>query len=157
MMAEVTEALVEAAFRGEPDAVAQLVTIRSDGLAEPLNVTDWPGGLKSNGVDYVHYPFQLSWAGASQDSPFGEGRLTIANVDRTIEAACDAVEEPPEIDLSVVRVEDPDVIERALMDARITSMDGDRAKATAVIRPRDFNVEPACAVSYTPATAPGMF
>lgn len=156
-MTEVTEALVEAAFRGEPDAVAQLATIRSDGLDEPLNVTDWPGGLTSNGVDYVHYPFQLGWAGASQDSPFGEGRLTIANVDQRIEAAADAVEEPPVIDLSVVRVADPDVIERALLDARIATTGGDRTKATAVIRPRDFNMEPACAVNYTPATAPGMF
>ena len=49
-MTDVTEAMVEAAFRGEPDAVAQLVTIRSEGLAEPLNVTDWPGGLTSNGL-----------------------------------------------------------------------------------------------------------
>lgn len=156
-MTEVTEAMVEAAFRGEPEAVAQLVTIRSDGLDEPLNVTDWPGGLTSNGVDYVHYPFQLSWAGSSPDSPFGEGRLIIANVDQRIEAAADAAEEPPAIDLSVVRVADPRVVERALMDARIASTDGDRTKATAVIRPRDFNMEPACAVNYTPATTPGMF
>jgi hypothetical protein len=89
-MPDVTEAMVEAAFRGEPDAVAQLVTIRSEGLDEPLNVTDWPGGLTSNGVEHVHYPFQLSWAGASQDSPFGQARLTIANVDQVIEAAADA-------------------------------------------------------------------
>lgn len=156
-MTDVTEAMVEAAFRGEPDAVAQLVTIRSDGLAEPLNVTDWPGGLASNGVDYVHYPFQLNWAGASQDSPFGQARLTIANVDQAIEAAADAAEELPTIDLSVVRVADPNVIERALMDARIASTEGDRTKATAVIRPRDFNEEPACAVNYTPSTTPGMF
>ncbi|MBD3571628.1 hypothetical protein EJ082_01380 [Brevundimonas diminuta] len=156
-MTDVTEAMVEAAFRGEPDAVAQLVTIRSDGLAEPLNVTDWPGGLTSNGVEHVHYPFQLSWAGASQDSPFGQARLTIANVDQVIEAAADAAEEPPEIDLSVVRVADPNVIERALLDARIASTEGDRTKAAAVIRPRDFNEEPACAVSYTPATTPGKF
>lgn len=156
-MTDVTEAMVEAAFRGEPDAVAQLVTIRSDGLAEPLSVTDWPGGVTSNGVDHVHYPFQLSWAGASQDSPFGQARLTIANVDQTIEAAADAAEDAPEIDLSVVRVADPNVIERALIGARITSTDGDRTKATAVIRPRDFNEEPACAVNYTPSTTPGMF
>lgn len=157
MSSDVTEAFIEAAWRGEPEAAAQLVTIHSDALDEPLAVTDWPGGLRSSGVDYVHYPFQLGWAGASQDNPFGQGRLTIANVDQRIEEACDGALEPPRIDLSVVRVDDPDVVERALLDARVVSTDGDRTKATAVIRPRDFNEEPACAVSYTPATCPGQF
>ncbi|HCW49755.1 MAG TPA: hypothetical protein DGP25_07075 [Brevundimonas sp.] len=156
-MTEVTEALVEAAFRGEPDAAAQLVTIYSDALDEPIAVTDWPGGLRSNGVDHVHYPFQLKWAGASQDNPFGQGRLTIANVDQRIEEACDAAQDPPRIDLAVVRVAEPDVLERALMDARVSATEGDETKATAVIQPRSFTEEPACAVSYTPATAPGQF
>lgn len=153
----VTEAFIEAAWRGEPDKVAQLVTIHSDALEDPIAVTDWPGGLVSNGVKHVHFPFQLAWAGASKDTPFGQGRLTIANVDRRIEEACDAALEPPRLDLSVVRVDDPDVIERAIQDARIPSTEGDETKASAVIRPRDFSEEPACAVSYTPATCPGQF
>ena len=153
----VTEAFIESAWRGEPDQVAQLVTIHSDALDEPIAVTDWPGGVISNGVKHVHFPFQLTWAGASKDTPFGQGRLTIANVDRRIEEACDASLEPPRLDLSVVRVDDPDIIERAITDARIPSTEGDQNKATAVIRPRDFGEEPACAVSYTPATCPGQF
>lgn len=156
-MQDVTEAFVEAAWRGEPEAVAQLAVIRSDALAEPIAVTDWPGGIRSNGVDYLHFPFQMAWAGSSRENPFGQGRLTIANVDRRIEEACDAAVNPPHLDLSIVKVSEPNVIERALVDARIASTEGDETKASAIIRPRDFNEEPACAVSYTPATCPGQF
>lgn len=153
----ITEDMIEAAWSREQDPTAQLVAIASDALDAPILATDWPEGLTSNGDVYPHYPFRLAWAGASRDSPFGQGRLTIANVDRRIEEACDAAIDPPTISLSLVRVEAPDVVEQAITDARIPSVDGDASRVTAVIRPRDFGLEPACARSYTPDTVPGLF
>ena len=76
-MAEVTEAMIDAAWSREQEPVAQLVTIRSDADPAPIVATDWPEGIVSNGVTYPHYPFQLAWAGASRDAPFGQGKLTI--------------------------------------------------------------------------------
>lgn len=156
-MTEVTEAFIEQAWRRDHDPLAQLVTLSSDAMAEPIRATDWPHGLTSDGVTFPHYPFRLAWAAQGKDRPFGEGRLTIANVDRRIEEACDAALDPPELSLSLVRVASPDVVERAIEGARIAGVDGDAGRVAAVIRPRDFSREPACAVSYTPATAPGMF
>lgn len=156
-MNEVTEAFVEALYRGEPEPVAQLVTLRSDADPTPIRVTDWPGGIISEGQPFVYFPFQLTWAGATREAPFGEGRLTISNVDRRIEEACDAAIEPPGIDLSVVRVSEPDVSEAAIVDARIPAVEGDESRVSAVIRPRDFSQEPACGRNYSPATTPGMF
>lgn len=156
-MSEITEAFIEDAWRRDHEPLAQLVTIRSDADPEPILATDWPGGIVSGGVDYPHFPFELSWAGASKDNPFGQGRLTIANVDRRVEEACDAAVDPPEIDLGLVRVAAPDVVERAITGARIPSVEGDASQVSAVVRPRDFSQEPACARNYTPATVPGLF
>lgn len=154
---DVTEAFIEAAFRGAPEAVAQLVTLSSDALSESLRVTDWPGGIVAAGEDYVHYPFQLKWAGASQESPFGSAQLTIANVDRQIEEACDAALEPPRVDMVLVKVSDPNVMEAAMLDARLSLVQGDAQKVTGTINPRDFTREPACSKNYTPSTAAGLF
>lgn len=160
-----SEEFIEACWRGTPDAVAQLVTIRSDATEDPIRVSDCSDrllsgrrqGLVSNGEEYPFFPFQLAWAGASSDAKFGQGRLTIANVDRRIEEACDAALDPPRIDLEIVRVADPDTAETAIRDASIPTVEGDESRVVAVVRPRDFTQEPACAWSYTPATTPGMF
>lgn len=156
-MAEITEDFIRQAWRRDQEPIAQLVTIRSDAEPSPIRTTDWGEGLESQGHAFLFYPFELAWAGAGRDAPFGEGRLTIANVDRRIEEACDASIDPPEIDLAIVRVADPDTIERAIVGARIPSVEGDQSRVTAVIRPRDFSQEPACARSYTPGTVPGLF
>lgn len=156
-MPELSEDFIRASWRGEAPDLAQLVTLRSDADPEPITATDWPGGVTSNGVHYPHFPFQLSWAAASKETPFGEGRLTISNVDRRIEEACDAALEPPELDLRLVAVDDPDIVETAILGAKVPSVEGDAARVAAVIRPRDFNEEPACARPYTPASTPGQF
>lgn len=153
---DVTEDFIEAAFRGEPEAVAQLVTIHSDALDEPIRVTDWPGGLVSNGQIYLEYPFQLTWAAASQESPFGAAQITIANIDQRIEDASDAAENPPSVDIAIVKVSDPDIVERAVVGAVLKQVSGDDLKVTGQIHPWDFTREPACAVSYSPSTVPGL-
>lgn len=160
----VSEEFVEACWRGEPEPVAQLVELRTDGEA-PIRVSDCAdlllpnrrAGIVSGGVEWPYFPFQLVWSGASRESPFGEGRLTIANVDKRIEEACDAAETPPEIDLMLVRTAAPDVAEKVMSAARIPAVEGDAGKAAAIVRPRDFSQEPACARNYSPATTPGMF
>lgn len=156
-MVEVSDAFVDAAWAGQPDDVAQLAVIRSDALEEPICVTDWPGGIVSNGAAYLHFPFALRWAGASQDNPVGQAQLTVENVDMRIEQACEASLSPPTLDLSIVRVADPDVVEHALMDATLHSVQIEATRLTAIIRPRDFAQEPAVAFNYTPASAPGLF
>lgn len=156
-MSDVTEAFIEQAWNRAHDPMAQLVTITSDALTDPIRVTDWQGGLVSQDDAFLHYPFRLAWAGASKETPYAEGRLTIANVDRRIEEACDAALESPRIDLGLVRVDATDVVERAISGARIPTIEGDSRRATAVIRPRDFDREPAMAWKYTPATVPGLF
>lgn len=156
-MPDLTEDFIDEAWGREQEPLAQLVTITSDADPEPIRATDWAGGIVSQGEAFPHYPFRLSWAGSSKENPFGEGRLTIANVDRRIEDACDAAKDPPEVSLSLVRVAAPDSPEAAIAGARIPSVEGDASQVSAVIRPRSFKQEPACAFIYSPATVPGLF
>lgn len=156
-MSIVTEAMIDAAWSREQDPVAQLIMINSDADPDPILACDWPGGITSNGVHYPHFPFELAWAGASREAAFGQGKLTIANVDRRVEQACDAALLSPELNLSLVRIAAPDVVEQAVLGARVPSVDGDASRVSAVIRPRDFTEEPACARICTPSTCPGMF
>jgi len=156
-MSELTEAFIEEAWGRQQEPLAQLVTITSDADPEPIRATDWADGIVSEGETFPHFPFRLAWAGASKENPFGEGKLTIANVDRRIEDACDSAINPPEVSLSLVRVSAPDTAEIAIEGARIPSVEGDASQVSAVIRPRSFKQEPACARIYTPATVPGLF
>jgi len=152
----VSEDLIRTAWSRDREPVAQLVTITSAAEPEPIRATDWPEGITTGGVEYPFFPFSLSWAGRGKDDPFGGGKLTISNVDGRIEEACDAAPEPPAIDLAIVRVASPDYVEKALVDARIPSVSGDSGEVRAVIRPRDFALEPCVARVYGPATTPGL-
>lgn len=155
-MSEPTEAMIAAAWSRDQEPMAQLLTLRSDADPEPILATDWPDGIAAGGVFYPHYPFRLTWAGASRDAPFGEGKLMIANVDRRIEEACDAALTLPELDIELVRVSAPEHAEKAIVGARVPSVDGDSSQVTAIIRPREFSQEPACAAKATPSRTPGL-
>lgn len=153
----VSEAFIEACWRGEPEPMAQLLTVTTDADPEPIRVTDWPDGITAGGHVYQYFPFRLAWSSATRDEPFGEGRLTIANVDSRIERACDSAIEPPQVDLALVRVSAPDDPERVIVAARIPSIEGNQSEVSAVLRPKDFTLEPACAASATPSTCPALF
>lgn len=154
---EISDEMAAALWAQEVEPVAQLVTLESDVLDEPIRVCDQPGGLTSRDLDFPYMPFRLKWAPASREAPFGEGRLSIANVDSRVEEACDLAETPPLLTLELVRVSAPDEVERAIEGAEIPAVEGDATEATAVIRPKDFNLEPACAAVYGASRTQGLF
>lgn len=154
---EISDDMAAALWAQEVEPVVQLITLESDQLAEPIRVCDHPGGLVSRGESFAYLPFSLQWAPASRDAPFGEGRLTIANVDSRIEEACEAAEAPPQLTLEIVRASAPDTVERAIVGAEIASAEGNEIEASAVIRPKDFGLEPACAAVYGVGRTSGLF
>lgn len=152
-----TDDMIRSLWNAEPEPVAVLVTIQTDADPTPIRVTDHPDGVVSNGDTFQHCPFEFAWAGASQEQPFGEARLAIANVDPRIEQGVEAANEPPQVSVGLVRVAAPNVVEKAISGARVGAVELDDAKVSALIRPRDFNEEPACQASYTPARTPSLF
>ena len=161
----VTAAMVEALWASEVEPLAQLIEITADSLVTPMRVSDCPDrllpglrqGIVSDGEEYPYMPFRLTWAGASEEQPFGTGKVAIANVDSRIEATMEEAIDPPAISLRLVRVAAPDVVETAIEGATLGQSDFNDVEALAVLRLKDFDLEPACAVSYTPSTTPGQF
>ena len=153
----ITDEMVAAMWAQDPEAVIQLVTLVSDALDEPIRVCDQPGGIESRSHFYEFVPFRLQWAGASREQPFGEGKLSIANVDSRIEEACDLADAPPLITLELVRAAAPDDVEKAIVNAEVMAVEGDETEVSGVLRPKDFNLEPACAASYGASRAPALY
>ena len=154
---QISDEMAAALWAQEVEPVAQLVTLSSDALEEEIRVCDQPGGLVSREQTFAYMPFRLQWSAASRESPFGEGRLSIANVDSRIEEACDLAETPPLLTLELVRVSAPDEVERAIEEAQVPAIDGDETEVSAIIRPKDFNLEPACCAVYGSSRTGGRF
>lgn len=154
---DVTEDFVRAIFARVVEPTALLVTIRAEGLEEPVRATSHPDGLVSGGIAYPFFPFGFSWGGAAADEPAKEARLEIGNTDGRISSAIRQATGDPRIDVELVRVSAPDVVELAMIDAKIDSVEVDEPKVTATIKPRAFEEEPACKARYIAARTPGLF
>lgn len=154
---EVTEEFVRAVFSREIEATALLITIRAEGLEEPIRATNYPDGLTSGGLEFPFFPFSFKWGGAAADAPAKSARLEIGNTDGRISAGIRQATGDPRIDVELVRVGSPDLIELAMIDAKIESAEVDGPKVTATIVSVDFADEPACKARYIAARAPGLF
>lgn len=164
-MQDVSLAMIEDLWCEEAKPAALLLTVEADGLAEPIHVTDYPGGLDgknyqglvSSETEFRFVPFGFSWSGASQDSPATDAKLTIAGFDSQLEEAVDAATDAPSVTVQLVRPSDPDTVEMAINAARMVEAEIDGPTATGTIRPRDFSTEPATKNSYVPSEFPGLF
>lgn len=157
MPANVSEAYVRASFARTTPDIALLVTVRADGLDEPLRATSWPGGIESRGVDYPYMPFNFAWQGAGTGEIARAARLEIANIDGRISEAVRTAIGRPAVDVESIRVEDPNTVELGLTDAGLAEVEIDDTHATGTLSPRDFATEPACGPRYTIFRVPAAF
>lgn len=166
-MLDVTDEMVADLWLEEPTPKAILVSLDGAGIVEgPLLFCNHPGklagervkqGLVSNGDTYLYAPFSFAWSGASKTEPTRDATLTISGFDGILDAAIDEATGRPKCTVKVVRVSNPDTVELAITDARITSAELDGPKAAATLTPRDFGTEPACSARATPARTPCLF
>lgn len=154
---EITEAYVRAVFSETIEETALLLRLSADGLEAPILATSYPDGLTSGGLEYPFFPFGFVWGGAAADEPAREARLEIGNTDGRIAEAIRQATGNPRIDVELVRVSAPDVVELAMIDGEIKSVDVDEPKVTATIRGRSLDDEPACKARYIAARTPGLF
>jgi len=156
-MRDIDEDFVRSAFAETGDPTAVLITLNGGGMPEPIRVSSDPDGVTSNGVDFVHFPFSFTGAGSAGDEIAKQARLEIGNVDGRIGQQVRLAESRLTIDVDVVRLADPDTIDRLLEGAEITDIEIDDPKITGTIKPREFSSEPACAARYTIFRTPGLF
>lgn len=164
MTQEVSEAMVRAQFARTAPDIALLVGITADGLDAPIRATNWPGriagsrrrGLISRGATYDYFPLSFSWPGAGAGEAMRAAKLEVANFDRAISEAARTATGQPLVDIEAVRVDAPDEVELAMLEAGIDEIEIDQAKAVASLKANDYSTEPACARRYIYALTPAL-
>ena len=96
------------AYACEP--VVALLTIEHEDLDQTIRVTNNGADLDSNGETFQHFPFDIEFPGDGENEPVA--RLTIANVDRLIGDAIDAITTPATVGMNVVLTSSPDVLQK---------------------------------------------
>jgi len=101
------------------DTLVALVTIDHATLSEPVRVCsstaqDLPvagrKGIVSNGVEYIHYPFEMEPPSDEGGQPL-RATLTIDNVDRLLVEEIGNLTSPPTVTIQAVLESQPDVVE----------------------------------------------
>lgn len=160
-----TEDMIREAY-GEEDAdLVLLVRVEADGLDDVGLFTDraanLPGGqlgFTSRGETYRYAPFDFTWGGAGTDEPARAAQLEVGSVGQLVEAVR-LVPKDAQIHMTVemVRAASPDVVEQALVGARVPNAQLDGPSIIFELRGIDLGAEYACAGRYVAARMPGLF
>ena len=136
----------------------ELLTLTHPNMAVPLRVTSDSVQTISNGNVFIAYPFAITLARSSNDSP-PTARLTISNVDRRIVEALRALplEPPLDVVITTVLASDPDTVEFELAGYQLRAADYDAQRVTGDLVPDLLDREPWPSVRFLPSTFPGVF
>lgn len=156
-MQDVSEDLIREVFSRSVEAPVVLVTLEAEGFDQPIRASSDPDGTISRGETYPYFPFSFAWGGAAQDETAKQARIEIGNTDGAIAYAIRTAEEQPRLTVELVRRAAPDVVEMAMVDARLTDAEVDDPKVSGTIKPRAFSEEPACKARYIASRTPGLF
>jgi len=155
-MQDVSEAMIRAIFKRAAEPTALLVTITAEGLETPIRASSDPDGTESRGDHFPYFPFTFGWGGAAADEPVRGATLEIGNTDGEIALAVRTITGAPLATVEVVRTASPDVVELAMVDAKVSDVEVDDPRVTAQIIPKNFEDEPACKARYIMARTPGL-
>ncbi|TVQ82100.1 MAG: DUF1833 domain-containing protein [Micavibrio sp.] len=133
-----------------------LLTIDHPSLSAPLRVTHDRRNTESRGEVFVAFPFDLELPEDSETLS-AQARLSIDNIDRSIVAALRSIDGAPSVLLEVVRAADPDTVEAAFPDFRLTNVQYDALGVTGDLSIEDFTAEPYPAAVFSPSGFPGLF
>lgn len=155
-----TEDMVRDLFAQRAKPGATLVTIEAADLADPIRVTDWPGGLtvpaEPDDLVFQYAPFRLSWGGAGRGDASRKPRLEIAALGEAVELIR-ATGGEVSATMELVRVVAPGVAEKAVRGALLAEAEVAGGAITVTFGSRrDYGNEPACKARYTLSRTPGL-
>ena len=127
-----------APYQCEP--VVPLLTIEHADLPEVIRVTSNGGDIISNGDTYQQFPFDIELPGDDDREPVA--KLTIANVDRRIGDAVDAISTAATIGITLVLTSDPDTPQREWMFFELRNVTRTALQITGDIIIRQYGIEP---------------
>lgn len=126
------------AYQDTPAVV--LLTIEHPDLDATIRVTNNGADVVSNGDTYQQFPFDIELPGDGENEPIA--RLRIANVDRTIGDAVDAITTPATVGIALVLTSDPDTLEKEWMFFELRNVTRTALEVNGDIVIRQFASEP---------------
>lgn len=156
-MQDVSEDMIREIFARSVETPVALVTITAEGLDAPIRASSDPEGTTSRGEEYPYFPFNFAWGGAAQDESARDAMLEIGNTDGAIAMAIRQAEGQPSVTVELVRRAAPDVVEMAMIGARLIDAEVDDPRVRGTLKPKTLSDEPACKARYIAARTPGLF
>ena len=148
---------LEAVFAQQTDEVFLfLLTLSHADLAESLRVTNNSVNILSNGELYTAYPFTLTLP-SEQEGQITTARLTIDNIDRMIVEAIESISTAATVEFSLIRAEEPDVLEAGPWTYRLRDISYDSYKVEGILSKKDILSSPWPGHAYTPGKFPALF
>lgn len=159
-MRTVTPGALQAMFAQETAAIfCGAVVVSHPDLPDPAYFVANTQNIQFLGDTYLAVPFDLILSPDNEASP-PQAKLIMDNVDRALVSAVRALQEPPSIDLSVLRIDENNSITREMgpMPFSLLSVnaDGQRMELTLGYS-FDLLNEPSMRHRFTPQTSPGLF
>lgn len=157
MSRSLTSQAKTALFAAQTDEVfIILLTISHDELFQPIRVCSNAVDTVSRGNIFTAFPFDLVLPD-DQENKSPRARLTIDNVDRQIVQAIRRISGAPDVLMEIIRAADPDVVEAAFPDFKLTNVTYDSQVVEGDLTIEDFTAEPYPAGSFSPAVFPALF
>lgn len=151
------------------DDLAVLLKLSGGGLDAPIYLTDnavdrlsAPAdgeityGLTSGGIDHIFLPMTAALPTDSDDSD-GSWQVEVHDVVREVVRELRQATGPLSVDMSLVMVSEPDVVEAEFPDYKMSSFKYDAAAVTCQMGIPDDSIEPVVAFSFTENNFPGLF
>jgi hypothetical protein len=138
------------------EVISLLLTLTHPSFAVPIRVTDNGAELVSGGQTFVHFPFQVTLAGDTENTP--AVKLSFDGTDRTIiEEIRGTNGDPIQVELSIVLASTPDTIEAGPSIFSLRNITSDAGTVTGDLRLEEILTEPYPADSFSPSRFPGCF
>ena len=139
----------------EPEEVVSILLTIAHPAIETIRVTNDNVNLVSNGNTFLSYPFNITLPEDAEDP--GAAQLQIANVDRSILEAVEAMDTPAICTAQVVLASAPDVIEYEWSNLVLRKVSADDVTVTAIIGHPVIDAESYPPMRITQRDFPGLY
>jgi hypothetical protein len=157
-MRTLSSAFLNAIMSNSTDEVfVLLITISHPDLSPPIRIAcnqDEP--VVSNGWTFFNLPVEADLPDDEQDAP-PVASLRIMNVNQEVVRSARSIRTPPEVQLDVVLLSDPDNIEITLPTFNMAKVEYNILELTGELQVDDLASEPYPAHTFTPAKFRGIF
>lgn len=150
-----SQAAVRALLGLEPDEVVIILLTIAHPAIQTIRVTNDNRDTVSNGQTFLSYPFNITLPPDAEDP--GAAQLQIANVDRAILEAVEAMDEPATCIVQVVLASTPNVIEYEWSNLILRSVTADDVTVTATIGHPPIDAMPYPPMRVTQRDFPGLY